>query len=198
VSREIGIDPKSLKPTIAQKTQAPAAPSTSTEAPKGPTQADMSAAAAMTPAERQAMIRSMVDGLAEKLKQSPDDLQGWLRLGRSRLQLNQFVEAKEAFANAARLAPKDPAVLTEYASSILTAAPNPKILEKEMIDIIKRIEDIDPEDGNVMWYLGLWEKQNDHPEGARKYWERLLSKLTPETMPWMRLKTQIDGLSASK
>ncbi len=187
VSKELGIE---LKPVEPSTTLTPEAP--------GPTKADLDAAAKMSPEQRQAMIRSMVDGLAEKMKQSPDDLKGWLRLGRSRLQLNQLAEAKEAFANAARLAPKDVSVLTEYASSILSAMPNPNVMGEELIEVIKQIEVLDPEDSNVLWYLGLWEKQNGRIEEAKKYWTRLLAKLTPETVPWARMKAQVDGLVVKK
>jgi len=187
VSKELGINASSLKAITEATKKTP-----------GPTKEDFKAAADMDPVARQKMIVSMVDRLAEKLKVSPDDLDGWLRLGRSRLQLNQLSQAKEAFAKAVLLAPKDKGVLTEYASAILSAAPNPKVLEKEMVDVIKRIESIDPEDSNVMWYLGLWEKQNGRTEGARKYWTKLLSKLTPETVPWARMKAQIDGLGPGK
>lgn len=42
------------------------------------------AMAALTPEQRQAQIAGMVDGLAARLADNPDDLQGWLRLIRAR------------------------------------------------------------------------------------------------------------------
>jgi len=49
----------------------------------GPSQDDIAAAQDMSPEERMAMVRSMVSGLADRLKDEPDDLDGWLRLGRA-------------------------------------------------------------------------------------------------------------------
>jgi cytochrome c-type biogenesis protein CcmH len=46
----------------------------------GPTPQDVAAAQAMSPEERQAMIRGMVDRLAARLEQSPNDKEGWVRL----------------------------------------------------------------------------------------------------------------------
>lgn len=51
---------------------APAAP--------GPSQADVDAAQQMSPEDRQAFIRSMVQRLADRLAENPDDAAGWERL----------------------------------------------------------------------------------------------------------------------
>ena len=56
--------------------------------------------AAMTPQDREAMIRSMVDGLDEKLKTNPQDIEGWLRLIRARKVLNDMDKAQAALATA--------------------------------------------------------------------------------------------------
>jgi cytochrome c-type biogenesis protein CcmH len=54
----------------------------------------------MAPEDQQAMIRSMVDGLEEKLAANPDDLDGWLRLIRSRAVLGEAEKAKAAYDKA--------------------------------------------------------------------------------------------------
>lgn len=61
-----------------------------------PSRDQVQAAQAMTPADRQAMIRGMVDGLAEKLKANPKDEAGWLRLMRARQVLGDAAAAKAA------------------------------------------------------------------------------------------------------
>ena len=53
------------------------------EPPRGPTREDMAAAEQMTPEERAEMIRGMVEGLALRLEEDPDDAEGWARLARS-------------------------------------------------------------------------------------------------------------------
>jgi cytochrome c-type biogenesis protein CcmH len=66
----------------------------------GPSQADIAAAEAMTPAERQAMVERMVQGLAARLEQKGDDLPGWLRLVRAYIVLDRKDEAQAALARA--------------------------------------------------------------------------------------------------
>src|SRR3546814_9935238 len=68
----------------------------------GPDQAQVQAAQQMSPEERTAMIRGMVDRLAEKLKAEPDDVDGWLRLARARDVLGDHDAAREALQEAVR------------------------------------------------------------------------------------------------
>jgi cytochrome c-type biogenesis protein CcmH len=60
----------------------------------------MKDAAAMAPEDQQAMIRTMVDGLEEELAANPDDLDGWLRLIRSRVVLGDTDKARAAYDKA--------------------------------------------------------------------------------------------------
>ena len=50
------------------------------------------------------MIQGMVDGLAEKLAESPDDPAGWLRLARAYGVLGRKDAAAEALTNAEKTA----------------------------------------------------------------------------------------------
>jgi cytochrome c-type biogenesis protein CcmH len=56
----------------------------------------MQGAEGMAPEDRLAMIRGMVDGLDEKLKTNPNDIEGWLRLIRARSVLKEEDKAGAA------------------------------------------------------------------------------------------------------
>ena len=68
---------------IAKNGGAPLAAAAPPQAPGNPSAADVAAANAMAPGDRQEMIRGMVDSLAARLKEEPDNIEGWLRLVRS-------------------------------------------------------------------------------------------------------------------
>lgn len=70
----------------------------------GPSEADRAAAAQMTDTERDAMIRSMVQRLADRLAEHPDDREGWLKLARAYQVLGETAKAADAQAKAAALA----------------------------------------------------------------------------------------------
>lgn len=72
------------------------AQSTATAAIPGPTRADMDAARALPPAAQDEMVKGMVDRLADRLRQNPRDADGWIRLMRSRMVLNDRNGAREA------------------------------------------------------------------------------------------------------
>lgn len=63
-------------------------------------QQTMADASQMSGEDQQAMIRSMVDGLDQKLAANPDNLDGWLRLIRARVVLGDTDKAKAAYKKA--------------------------------------------------------------------------------------------------
>jgi cytochrome c-type biogenesis protein CcmH len=63
---------------------------------RSPSEDEVQRAEAMLPAERSAMIRGMVDSLANRLEQSPRDADGWIKLIRSRMVLGESELAKQA------------------------------------------------------------------------------------------------------
>lgn len=85
-----------LPPQVAAAAAANAAAPTSAGVMPSPSRDQVQAAQAMSPANRQAMIRGMVDGLAQKLKANPKDEAGWLRLMRARQVLGDAAAAKTA------------------------------------------------------------------------------------------------------
>lgn len=108
----IGLDPVRLTPQPkppAMAQAAPEAPTTPAENAPGPTAEQIQAAQSMAPADQQAMIRGMVEGLAQRLEKNPNDADGWLRLARARQVLGERDKAVEALRRAlAALPPGDP------------------------------------------------------------------------------------------
>ncbi|ABR59489.1 c-type cytochrome biogenesis protein CcmI [Sinorhizobium medicae] len=85
---ELADSPAAVGPT------GPAA--TGPAAPGNPTPGDIAAAKEMNDGDRQSMIRGMVDSLASRLKEDPANLEGWMRLIRSYVVLDQRDRAEEA------------------------------------------------------------------------------------------------------
>lgn len=69
-------------------------------APPGPSAADVAAAANMSEKDRGEMIRSMVAGLAARLQQNGDDIDGWERLLRAYMVLGERTKAQVAAGDA--------------------------------------------------------------------------------------------------
>jgi len=72
----------------------------------GPTAGDVAAAAEMSPEQRAAFVESMVERLATRLEEEPDDLEGWLRLANAYRVLGDDASAREALTRAEPLLPE--------------------------------------------------------------------------------------------
>jgi len=69
----------------------------------GPSSEDVKAAGQMSETDRDAMIRSMVQRLADRLKDNPDDLEGWQRLAKAYDVLGEKEKAEQARGKAEAL-----------------------------------------------------------------------------------------------
>jgi cytochrome c-type biogenesis protein CcmH len=72
----------------------------------GPGAEEEAAAEDLSPEEREAAIRAMVQRLADRLEKEPGDIEGWLRLAHSYGVLGQPQERRAALERAATLAPE--------------------------------------------------------------------------------------------
>lgn len=85
---------------------------------RGPTDADVRDAQSMSDGDRQAMIQGMVDGLAARLEDSPNDASGWARLIRARMVLGQTDEAAADVAAMRRIFESEPETVQQILDSV--------------------------------------------------------------------------------
>ena len=83
-------------------------PSLPGPSPRGPSADDVAAAAKLAPEQRMAMVRGMVERLAERLKQDGSDTDGWLRLVRAYMVLGEKDKARAALGDARRALAREP------------------------------------------------------------------------------------------
>ncbi len=96
---EIGVAP-STPPAVAVVPPSAGAP--------GPSASDVAAASQMSEQDRATMIRGMVARLADRLKQNGDDIDGWQRLLRAYVVLNERDKAQAAAGDARKAFASDP------------------------------------------------------------------------------------------
>ncbi|WP_271893252.1 c-type cytochrome biogenesis protein CcmI [Candidatus Phyllobacterium onerii] len=101
------------------------APDVSDVEKTGPDASQVEAAAGMNNQDRAAMIEGMVANLAEKLKQSPDDIEGWERLVRSYVVLNRPNDALEALGRARKVLSADKLARLDAVANELGLADEP-------------------------------------------------------------------------
>ncbi len=164
----------------------------------GPTSEDVDAASRLSADDRQTMIRGMVARLAERLAETPDDADGWLRLGRSYKVLGEAEKSRDAFAKAAALRPDDVAVLSAYAASMANieggnAARNPRFNE-----VNSKILRLDPNHRTALWFTGLSARLSGDQAAAARHWQKLLSLLEAGSREHAELTRRLGELEASR
>ncbi len=158
---------------------------------RGPERARAAAAQA-----QMAQIKSMVAGLAERLKSTPDDLEGWLRLGRSYAVLGERDQADAAFAQAERLKPNDPSVLLAEAQALMAGRSLAEPIPDQVVALLKRVDAIDPAQPIVLWYLGLHAAQQSDFAAARAEWQKLLKILPADGEERRTVEAALDAIKA--
>ncbi len=167
------------------------------EAP-GPSAEDVEAASRMSGDDRQAMIRSMVARLAERLAETPDDADGWIRLGRSYKVLGEAAKSRAAYAKAAALRSDDITVLSSYVASIANAAGADATKQPEFNNTIPKIRGLEPNNHTALWFSGLRARQSGDSAAAARHWRKLLALLDAGSSEHAELSRRLGELDAGR
>jgi cytochrome c-type biogenesis protein CcmH len=116
-------------------------------------------------------IAAMVDTLAKKVRDRPNDAVGWALLARSQAALGRFPEAVEAYEHVASLAPNDANVLADWADALGMA--QGRSLAGKPMELVKRALALDPAQPKALALAGSEALESGRYPEALGYWERL-------------------------
>lgn len=119
-----------------------------------------------------AQIDAMVGRLAAKLRENPDDVDGWKLLGRSYMVLGRFPEAVAAYAKAAEKAPRDAQLLADFADAL--AMTHGQKLDGEPERLIERALEVDPNNLKALALAGTAAYERQDYARAAELWGRML------------------------
>jgi len=149
------------------------------------------AASAPACAEGQMSMAEAISALEARLAQSPDDVEGWMLLGRSYRSEERFADASRAFSEAQRVAPDEPDVLVDLAEAqALNAAQ--RIFPQSALDLLQHAIALQPEHQRAHWLLGIADLQAGRPADAASRWETLLALLPEDASARVSLIEQIN------
>jgi len=153
---------------------------------RAPTQA-----AEQAPHAANADLGTLTERLAKRLEANPDDTEGWLLLGRSYKNLQNYPKAIEALETADRLSPGEPLVQIELVEARLFASNDPKFTQ-EMTTTLEQAVTTDPSQQKGLWLLGIAAAQAGDDTGAIDWWEKLRAQLEPGSPIEQSLVAQIN------
>lgn len=135
-------------------------------------------------------MQAAVEGLIAKLKASPDDVEGWMLLGRSYKAMERFADARDALKNAYDRAPDNADVQVDYAEALALAGENRRI-QGQARELLERALKNTPDHQRALWLLGIAEYQQQNYAAAVDFWERLRALLPPQAEARASLENQI-------
>jgi len=138
------------------------------------TQENQTAAANQAVPELEKM-KSMVAGLAERLKEQPDDAMGWTMLGRSYKYLQQYPQAVDAFEHAYKLIGEQPEIMLLYADAL--AFSNNEQLAGKPSELVFKALAMEPNNVTGLWLGGMAKAQAGDFAAAMDLWTKLEAQL---------------------
>jgi len=122
-------------------------------------------------------FEALVGRLAARMKENPEDAEGWAMLGRSYAVMGRYADSSEAYAKAVARVPPDAQLLADYADSLAMA--QGRTLRGEPEKILKRALAADPNNVKALLLMGTAAFDANDRAGAVRYWQRALA-LLPE------------------
>ena len=123
-------------------------------------------------------IEAAIAQLAEKMKQDPDNAEGWALLGRAYKSTRRFAEARDALKRAHDLLPDDADLMVEYAETLVLSSSDHRI-QGEALDLIEKAIQTNPQNQKGLWLAGIADSQAGKYAEAVKKWNTLLPLLPP-------------------
>ncbi|MDJ0684358.1 MAG: c-type cytochrome biogenesis protein CcmI [Alphaproteobacteria bacterium] len=146
----------------------------------GPRADDIAAAQTMSEEDRQAMVDSMVAGLAERLQENPDDREGWIRLARSYDVLGRPEDALQALVSA-EIAFPDDVEFKLLRGRLLRAEAGTRTTEEGQA-LMRAVVELDSTNTEAHWFLGLAAIDRGDAAAAAGHFDQAVAGL-PEGSP---------------
>ena len=144
-------------------------------------------------AQIETQINAMVQGLAERLEEEPDDLAGWQQLAQAYAVLEQTEDAVDALIHIARLMPEDWQAQT-FPLELILAQGLSSDYKAQAKELLARLAVLNSERLEYLFFAGHYAKLDGNTDQARAYWQKLYDTL-PENSPILeKLRQEINGL----
>ena len=135
-------------------------------------------------------IAEMVGKLAARMKERPDDVEGWTMLARSYAVLTRYQEALPAYQHAIALRPDDAGLLADYSDAI--AASNGGKPDAQSLALIDRALAIDPKQPKALALSGTVAFDRGDYTTAIRQWQKIADALPADSEFRQQVTANID------
>ena len=124
----------------------------------------------------------LVRDLRDRLDQNPNQLKGWILLGKSLVSLKLYSDASNAFKRASKIEPNRSDIAASVAETSFMAQGGE--FNQEVRYFFKLAQKINPREHKALYYLGLDSFMEKEYSTAIQYWVDLIS-ISPVGAPWL-------------
>lgn len=129
-------------------------------------------------------VEAMVASLAARLRENPDDIEGWRMLGRSYLQLKNYGGAISAYEQAVNLeSGQNAQSLADLGEVIMLS--DPQALHGQAGELFENALVIEPNNPKALFYSGMAAVDRGEAELGAERWEALLATSPPPNIESM-------------
>lgn len=132
---------------------------------------------------------SVLENLIARLEKNPEDIEGWVMLGRTYAIMERYTEASNTYAKLAELVPNNPQILSDYADVL--AMKNQGNLTGKPAELIYEALRIDPQYPKALALAGTIEFEQEKFEQAAAHWGKLLEVIPADSQLANSVKTSI-------
>ena len=125
-----------------------------------------------TAAAPQMSLEEMTVAIKQRLKDNPEDAEGWFMLGRTMMTRQQYEQAVTAFQRSNDLLADEPGIMFALADAL--AMQNNGNLLGEPEELVQRGLKLAPRFPNGLWLAGMAAEQRQDYKSAHRYWSLLL------------------------
>ena len=119
-------------------------------------------------------FQEMTEKLAARMREKPNDAEGWMMLGRAYRAMDRFDEAAAALRKAVALSPGNADLLADLAEAL--ALKNGRTLAGEPTRLLNRALKLDPDNDKVLALSGSAAFERKDYKAAIRHWEALLKR----------------------
>ena len=137
-------------------------------------------------------VEEMAEIIKQRLRDNPEDAQGWFMLGRTLMAQQKFDQAVTAYQRTYDLVGEEPGVIFSLADAL--AMQSGGKMEGEPEALVLRALEISPQHPTGLWLAGLAAEQRDALQLAYDYWTRLLPMIQGEPQSEQEVRRLIGEL----
>ena len=134
-------------------------------------------------------VEQMVEGLALRLQNQPDDIEGWYMLAKSYMVLGKYNDSVKAYEHVYRISDPHPDILLGYANAL--ALSNNGITSGQPERLAKQALELAPANSNGLWIVGMAAFEQGNYQTAVDSWQQILDQLENDSPSYLELKKLI-------